>query len=83
VGVSRINLTIDHLVLRGFDPAERQALVDALRGEIAQALATSREWRSHRTPVLRLGQMALAPGISGARKLGQGVARAIGKGLKP
>ena len=82
-----VHLTIDQLVLRGFDPGERKALVEALRSELSRVLAdpaTRAEWaRPHRTPMLRPGQMPLEPGLAGARKLGRGVARAIGKGLKP
>jgi len=84
--VSRIHLTIDHLVLRGFDPAARKPLIEGLGSELSRILADPgirAEWaRSHRTPVLRLGSLPLEPGTTGARKLGGGVARAIGKGLK-
>jgi hypothetical protein len=86
--MSRITLTIDRLILTGFDPAERGALVDGLRAELSRVLAdpaTRADWaRSHRTPVLRLGSLPLrGDGGVGGRKLGQGVARAVGKGLKP
>jgi hypothetical protein len=33
--------------------------------------------------VLKLGRMAMQPGLAGARALGGKVARAIGKGMKP
>jgi hypothetical protein len=86
--MSRITLTIDRLVLAGFDPAERGALVEGLRGELSRVLAdpaTRADWaRSHRTPVLRLAPMPLnGDGSTGGRKFGQGVARAVGRGLKP
>jgi hypothetical protein len=86
--MSRITLTIDRLILTGFDPAERGALVQGLRAELSRVLAdpaTRADWaRSHRTPVLRLGSLPLrGDGSAGGRKLGQGVARAVGKGLKP
>jgi hypothetical protein len=85
--MSRITLTVDQLVLRGFEPGERNALVEALRGELARVLAnpaTRAKWaRPHRTPVLRLGALPLESGAAGARRFGGGVARAIGKGLKP
>jgi len=87
VGVSRINLTIDQLVLKGFEPGDRNALVEGLQSELSRVLADPAkrmEWaRSHRTPVLRLGRMPLDPGPAAARKFGGRVARAIGKGLKP
>jgi hypothetical protein len=85
--MSRITLSIDRLVLKGIDPADRNALVQGLEAELSRVLAdpaTRAEWaRSHRTPVLRLGRMPLEPGPAGGRKFGSAVARAVGKGLKP
>jgi hypothetical protein len=81
--VSRIDVTIDRLVLRGLDPAARTALVQGLRAELEQVLgdpAKRAELSSRKTPLLRLGQVPLQPGISGARNLGRTVARAVGKG---
>ena len=87
MGMSRVQVSIGQLVLKGFEPADRQALVEGLRSELTKTLsdpAARAEWaKSRRTPVLKLGRMPLAPGPSGGRKFGQGVARAIGKGLKP
>jgi hypothetical protein len=87
VGVTRIRVTIDELVLKGIEARDRNALVDGLRSELARVLAdpaTRAEWaRTHRTPVLRLGQFPLESGPAGRRKLGKGMARAIGRGLKP
>lgn len=83
--MSDIQVTIDRLVLRGFDPADREAFVRGLKSELARVLAPtdvrSRCAASQRTPVLRLGTMPLTQGPAGARKLGAGVARAIGKGI--
>jgi hypothetical protein len=83
----RIRVTIDLLVLRGLDPAERKTLVEGLQSELARVLAdpaTRTKWaRSHRAPVLRLGRMPLESGPSGGRKFGSDTARAIGRGLKP
>jgi hypothetical protein len=85
--MSRIRLTIDQLVLKGIDGADRHALVDGLKGELSKVLAdpaTRAEWaRTRRTPVLRLGKMPLESGSSGSRRMGAQIARAIGKGLKP
>jgi hypothetical protein len=88
--MSRIHLTIDRIVFSGanaMDHAAREAFIRNLRAELAQRLAapaTRAAWaRSHRTPVLRLGQLPLQPGISGAGHLGTQVARNIGRGLKP
>ena len=87
MGVSRIRLSIDQLVLRGFEPGDRNALVEGLQSELSRVLgdpATRAEWaRSHRTPVLRLGRMPLESGPAAARKFGGRVARAMGKGLRP
>lgn len=90
MGVSRIHLTIDRLVFSGadaMDHAAREAFIRNLRTELTQRLAdpaTRATWaRSRRTPVLRLGQLPLQPGISGAGHLGTQVARNIGRGLKP
>ena len=83
--MSVVQVTIDRLVLRGFDPADRAAFVRGLKSELAQVLAKPEmraSWTGSRgTPVLRLGRMPLASGPAGARKLGIGVARAIGKGM--
>ncbi len=79
----RVSVTIDRLALRGMDPAARTAFVDGLRGELARVLADpmtrAAMQRSRRTPVLRLGQVPMGDGPSGARGLGRSVARAIGK----
>jgi len=87
VGVSRIRLTIDRVVLNGFHPAEARALTGALESQLSHVLAGTAardEWaRSHRTPVLRLGRMALQPGTAGARTFGRTLGRAVGRGLKP
>ena len=78
-----IRVEIDAVVLQGFEPADRKALVEGLQSELARVLGSTSGLRSHRTPVLRLGRMPLEPGFLGSRKLGAGVARAMGKGLKP
>jgi hypothetical protein len=84
--MSKIHVTIDRLVLSEMEPAARAAFVDGLKEQLTQILAERKgreAWgRNHRTPVLRLGQIAQAPGLRGARKFGGQVARGIGKGLK-
>lgn len=83
--MKQIQVTIDRVVLRGFEPADRAAFVRGLKSELAHVLAEPAMragWiGSRRTPVLRLGKMPLAQGPAGARKLGAGVAGAIGKGM--
>jgi hypothetical protein len=85
--MSRITMTIGQLVLRGFDPGDREAVAEGLHAELARVLAdpaTRADWaRSHRTPVLKLGRMPIEAGAAGRRKFGAGVARSIGKGLNP
>jgi hypothetical protein len=90
--MSRTTLTIDRLILSGFDPAERGALVAGLRAELSRVLAdpaTRADWaRSHHTPVLRLPPLPLhgdgsASGRQFGRGMAQGLARSVGKGFKP
>lgn len=85
--MSRVRLTIDQLVLKGFEPAERKALTEGLKAELARFLSDRgkcEEWaRQHRTPVMKLGAMPFEGGPSGSRKFGANIARAIGKRLKP
>ena len=85
--MSRVRVTIDQLVLRGLEPVERKAIVEGLQRELTQILsepAARAEWaHSHRTPVLRLGQLPLESGASGGRKFGKQLAGAIGRRLKP
>jgi hypothetical protein len=85
--MSRIEVTIDRVVLRGLDPADRHSLVDGLKSELSRILADPatgiKPARSQRTPVLRVGRMPMGPGLTGARDLGGGIATAIGKGIKP
>ena len=85
--MSKIHVTIDRLVFSGLDPAARHAFVTGLKTELTRALADPAQraaWaNSHRTPVLRLGRVALDPGVGGARKLGGHVAKSIARGIKP
>lgn len=87
MGVSKIQLTIDRLVLNGLDQAESRALVEALRAQLSEMLsdpvAGAQMARYRRTPVLRLGQMPIDSGATGAWKFGKQMARAMGRGLKP
>jgi hypothetical protein len=87
-----VTLHIDRLVLRGIDPLDQHALTSELKAELARMMADpsvrADMTQSRRTPVLRLGRMAMQPGLTGARALGGGVAKAIGasvggRGMKP
>jgi hypothetical protein len=83
----RVTLNIDRLVLRGIDPTDQRSFADGLQKELARVLrdpaARSAMAESRHMPVLRLGHIPMEPGMAGARKLGGGVARAIGKRIAP
>jgi hypothetical protein len=85
--MSKIHVTIDRLVFSGLDPAARHAFVTGFKAELTRALADPAQrayWASsRRTPVLRLGRVALDPGVGEARKLGGHVAKGITRGIKP
>ena len=87
MGVSRIRMNIDRLVLNGFEQHEARALSEDLQSQLLHVLADKigrNDWmRSHRTPVVKLGAVPLEHGTSGTRKLGRRIGRAVGKGLKP
>ena len=87
MGVSRIRVSIDRLVLNGFGPLEGKALAETLQSQLAHGFAGARErndWaRSHRTPMLKLGRMPLPAGTTGASSFGKQMARAVVRGLKP
>jgi hypothetical protein len=73
----RISVTIDRLVLRGFAPAQRDAIANALQAELGRQLAESGRagllTDSRATPALRAG--TIGPQSSwrgvGARAAGQ------------
>ena len=78
--MSRVQVTIDRLVLNGFATDQRVALVDGLQSELARVLADPAKlhWAGpSRIPVLQLGQAAIEPGAPGSRRLGAGIARGI------
>jgi hypothetical protein len=83
--MSRIRIRIDRLKLNGIDPRDARALAEGLRSGLSGVLmnrSPRAKWENSSTPVMRLGNMTLAPGASGARHFGNNLARAIGKGLK-
>jgi len=84
--MSRIRLNIDRVVLKGVEPGEGKAMVEALRAELTRVLSNgtlqTEGLRSYRTPVLKLGRKPLQPGVGGARKFGTGLAKTIQNGLK-
>ena len=84
--MSRIAVTIDRLVLRGFGPGDGETVAGSLKSELSRLLsdpATRARWtRRGRRPVLRLRTMALENGTSGRGKFGAGLAHEIGRALK-
>jgi hypothetical protein len=84
--MSRVDVSIDRLVLRGIEPADRDGLVEGLKRELARAFTRPQTAAtplvSGETPVLRAGPMTFTPGPAGARRLGGGIANAIAKGIK-
>jgi hypothetical protein len=84
--MSRISVTIDRLILRGFERADSKAVAEGIRSELSRILtdpASRPTWvRSERTPILRLRTMGVEDGIASRRRFGAGVARAIAKGVK-
>jgi hypothetical protein len=84
--MSRIRLVIDRVALQGFEPAERNALIEGLRSELERTLADRQAraaWKSHRRPVLWLGSLSLEEGPRGSRALGSQIAHAVGRSMKP
>jgi len=85
--MSRIQVNIDRLVLRGFDPLEGKALAQAMETQFGEALGERSKrgnWgQSRSVPALRLGRISLEPGTGGARRFGRQAANAVVRGLKP
>jgi hypothetical protein len=85
MGMSRIHVKIDRLVLNGLERAEGTALANALRAQLARVVGELSAHQafagSRRIPVMKLG-MNLEPGLGGARTLGSKMALAIGKSLR-
>ena len=86
MGLSRILVNVERLVLRGFGPLEGRALKQALEAQLGEALGDPSlrgAWgQSRRVPVVRLGRVPLESGTAGARKFGRQVASAVARGLK-
>jgi len=82
VGMKRIVVHIDHLVLRGVRHEERHAVAAGLRGELSRWLgeprAGDRLARLGHTPRLSLGRVSIAAGAK-AEAVGVATARALGR----
>jgi hypothetical protein len=85
--MSRIRVNIDRIAIRGMDPVQRRALVEGLEAELSRILADpavrAAAAKARRTPVLRLAGVPLAAGSPGGRRVGVGIARAIGRSMSP
>ena len=85
--MSRIDVKIDRVVLRGLDPSDQHSLVSSLKSELSRLLADPataiKSASSQRIPVARIGRMPTTPGANGTRRLGGSIAGAIAKRIKP
>jgi hypothetical protein len=82
--VRRVDVRIDRLVLRGFDPADGKAFASALTAELSRALGDpTLRMTSRRMPISRFRSVG-----AGERKdarssgLGARVAKAVGRAVK-
>jgi hypothetical protein len=84
--MSRIQVNIERLVLKGFAAGEARALTERLQSQLQELLrdgTTRGQWvRSHRTPVVKLGRMPVRAGVAGAGNFGARLAGAISRKLK-
>jgi hypothetical protein len=82
--MSRVSVTIDRLVLNGFEPDQRQALVAGLQQELARILADPAmrsALKPRDRPRIRLTPITFIPGDASGRSLGAKLAHGIGRGL--
>jgi hypothetical protein len=80
--VSRIDITIDRIVLSGIDTAHRDALLAGLREGLARSLSEPSPYTPRSTPVVRISDLTLEPGHAGARRLGGGIGQALGRATR-
>jgi hypothetical protein len=84
MGVSRVQVQIDELVLDGFAPADRFAIAEGVRQELArllgeQGLGDFAETRANVASV-DAGAFAVMPGTN-AGAIGRRVAQSVSRGL--
>jgi hypothetical protein len=82
--VTRIEVMIDRIVLSGIDPASRDAFVAGVRAGLERTLSAAEPsaYAARSSPVVRIGGLTVEPGRAGARRLGSGVGRAIGRAAR-
>jgi len=77
---TRVEVTIDELVLHGFAPGDRYAIAEALQGELARLLSEqgvpAAFMQGGQTERIDAGKVALAPGTH-ANVVGAQVAQAV------
>jgi hypothetical protein len=82
VGLVRIELHVDELVLHGFSPHDRHRIGDAVRAELARALAAEPLPAQRRAvPQLDAGSFVRAPRAT-AEVVGTQIAGAVHRGLR-
>ena len=84
MSVTRIKVTIDALVLRGFAPEQRKALAAGLQAELGRLLAGSHDCTafggSRNVASLPHGKLRVAAGVS-PQRIGSLAARHIVRGV--
>ena len=83
--MKRLVLHVDRLVLNGFRPDEHHALAESLRGELTRSLGRRETVRlASRRNVARVAVPVLrVPAATKVARVGERVAHAIARGLKP
>jgi hypothetical protein len=85
VGVRRIVVHIEHLVLKGFRHEDRHAIATGLQRELKRLLEApgmpQRLARSDNPPRLRVGPVIVAADAT-LQRIGAAIAKGIGKGLR-
>jgi hypothetical protein len=83
--MTRVKLSIDTLVLRGFPREDRHAIARGLREELTRLLSepgmASDLQRLPGAPLMKLPHITLGPALK-PRSVGEHVGRAIGRRLK-
>ncbi|HYH79038.1 MAG TPA: hypothetical protein VEX86_04555 [Longimicrobium sp.] len=86
LSAAEIHLHVEEIVLDGVDPADRHAVGDAVRAELARLLAErglgAALAASGGAQRLDAGTITLAPGAPAA-EVGAGIARAVHAGIGP
>ena len=84
MGISRgTHLTIDRLVLHGFTPAQRDAVVAGFRAELARLLAAGDPGLGgHFGDSRAAPELSVAPRRNGGSGVGEAAARQLAQGLR-